>query len=80
MAGLTSGAAAAVLANVTRVGVLDTGVAMVSGTIQDRECERTSKKKKNPRQRGSTVCWQVVDIVVELVGLVGVTTCGVLFR
>ena len=37
-------------------------------------------KKKNPRQRGSTVCWHVVDIVVELVGLVGVTTCGVLFR
>ena len=39
MAGLTGGAAAAVLANVTRVGVLDTGVAIVSGTIQDHEDE-----------------------------------------
>ena len=58
MAGLTGGAAAAVLANVTRVGVLDTGVAIVSGTIQDQE----DRKKKHPRQRGSTVCWHVVDI------------------
>ena len=35
----TDGAAAAVLANVTQVGVLDTGVAIVSGTIQDQQNE-----------------------------------------
>ena len=39
MARETGRAAAAVLANVTRVGVLDIVVAILSGTIQDQENE-----------------------------------------